>query len=467
VTPSNVLRTVWRRRLVALGLLAAVMAGGAIFLFTQKKVYESEVMVALLPRPDPASSLPFYPDMVKSLLPTYSQVVKSGVILQRVATSLGTGDSVEGLKRSVFVRTVPGTAVVSVVAHTSSARNSAYIAQLTAEEFVAEVRAGGVLEGSMLNAAQPAKAPIAPNRPLAAGAIAVVGLAVAGIGALTFDRHLGRIETVQQLRDEGSAPVLGAISYDRRLRREPPRLVVSDPSFQLITEDLRYVHANLLLALREHPRALIAVTALRRGDGTSLLTANLGVIVAEYGRDALVIDADLAKPAQAEIFGIVRSQSLTATEQSGVRPEDLPQATHHPRLGVISAGAPQAGSASEVGAYLRQLPRFGELADVALIDTPPLEGTADARLLAASVGAVVLVVKAGSTTTRRLREVMENLQRAGVLVLGLVLTQDSGRKDRSRRKASPRYLAPSVHAEGEQQAVSADARQDLAPTSLG
>jgi len=436
VTAASILRSVWRRRLLALYLLCFVGLSGGVFLSTQEEIYESSVSVALLPLPDEtgstASSLPFYSEAVRSLLPTYAEVVESGVVLGRVVDELDDGTTIEDLEDSVFVRTLPDSAVVSVVAQAGSAQLSADTADLTAQEFVEEVRAGRVLEGRLLDAAQVPQTPIAPNRPLAVAAIVLLSLAVAGSGALLFDRLLGRIETLPQLEEASDTPVLGSVSYDKRLRRDAPRVVVDDQAFPSRREDLRHIHANLLFALRQHPHSLVAVTSLHSVDGKSMVVADLAVTAAEYGRDTILIDADLVTPTQHSVFGIAVGHGLTAAEHSGLAPEQLLQSTAYSRLKLVPAGAALSDRASEVGVYLRQLPRFADLAELVLIDAPPLNSTADARMLAASVGAVIVVVKAGSTTPSRLQGTIEDLERVGVEVLGLVLARTRSR-DWSRR----------------------------------
>ncbi len=66
------------------------------------------------------------------------------------------------------------------------------------------------------------------------------------------------------------------------------------------------------------------------------------------------------------------------------------------------------------------------LADVVIIDSPPLRLVADAALLAQDADGTIVVVDAGHTPTKALEESVETLHRAGVQLLGVVLNRVPG-----------------------------------------
>jgi capsular exopolysaccharide synthesis family protein len=99
------------------------------------------------------------------------------------------------------------------------------------------------------------------------------------------------------------------------------------------------------------------------------------------------------------------------------------QATGIPELFVLTSG-PGATSIPN----LLHSERMAELLekaraefDTILIDSPPMLPIADARILARSADAVVLVVQAGRTTRDSARTVVNRFSEDGSVVLGAVL----------------------------------------------
>lgn len=69
------------------------------------------------------------------------------------------------------------------------------------------------------------------------------------------------------------------------------------------------------------------------------------------------------------------------------------------------------------------LERPKELADLVLIDTPPLLNSADGMLLASQVEAGVMAVSATQTRQDSMAATLENLRRANLNILGFVWNQ--------------------------------------------
>jgi len=68
--------------------------------------------------------------------------------------------------------------------------------------------------------------------------------------------------------------------------------------------------------------------------------------------------------------------------------------------------------------------------DRIIIDGPPLVGLADATLLAAVVGDVMMVVEAGKTKTRAARDAIERIQTSGAHIVGVALTKSADESSR-------------------------------------
>jgi len=69
------------------------------------------------------------------------------------------------------------------------------------------------------------------------------------------------------------------------------------------------------------------------------------------------------------------------------------------------------------------LERCASMADIVIIDSPPLLAAADASLLAPQADGVLLVVEPGSTDRRALVQAAEQVRRSGARLLGNVLNR--------------------------------------------
>jgi Mrp family chromosome partitioning ATPase len=146
--------------------------------------------------------------------------------------------------------------------------------------------------------------------------------------------------------------------------------------------------------------------------------------VAKAGDSVVLVDADLR-------WSSLRSSSTSAASLglSGL----LLNYLHSPQMAVVRTEEPNlyllpAGDLPSQPDALLSSPRLRdivvslrEMVDYVVIDAPPVLEAADAALLAAAAGAVMLVVRQDRTRLKALDEAITALYRAGVSPIGAVL----------------------------------------------
>jgi capsular exopolysaccharide synthesis family protein len=154
----------------------------------------------------------------------------------------------------------------------------------------------------------------------------------------------------------------------------------------------------------------------------------------------LVVDADLRWPSLHAMFRVPNSRGLSEALENGHDPAVVEVSS---RLSVITAGkpgpAPLAGLTSErMGALLKE---FAARFDWVLVDTSPVGVLPDGQVLARLIGAVILVIKAGSTPAAAVERTVADL--GPEYILGTVLNRVEDRRipDAGYYK---KYQAPSV-----------------------
>lgn len=173
---------------------------------------------------------------------------------------------------------------------------------------------------------------------------------------------------------------------------------------------------------------LIQVTSSVDAEGKTFTAFNLAMSIAmEMDFTVVVVDSDLSRRALSSLVGLERAAGLTDILQSET-PDvgEVIYTTNVPRLSVIPAGRPHPRSAElTASGGMRQMTR--ELATrypdrVVLFDSPPLLMDSQAATLAAYMGQVLVVVEAGRTSERVLRDGLELVDQSRSRV-GLLLNK--------------------------------------------
>jgi len=174
------------------------------------------------------------------------------------------------------------------------------------------------------------------------------------------------------------------------------------------------------------PRVIL-VTSPRPKAGKTTTVANLGISLAEIGRRVLLVDGDLRRPRLGKLFGLQFATGLsdalldegrgTITLDSVIRPSTVPG------LYVLPGGSEPANISRLL--HSTHLDSLIEVAraeyDFVLIDSPPMMGMADARLLSRNADGVILISRAGETSPEQLGEARERLADDGTPVIGTIL----------------------------------------------
>jgi polysaccharide biosynthesis transport protein len=188
-------------------------------------------------------------------------------------------------------------------------------------------------------------------------------------------------------------------------------------------ESYRAVRTALYFSTQGEGHKVIQVTSPNKGDGKSLMIANLAVSIAQSGKRVILIDADCRRPRQHKIFGLSANAGLAAVIADRVEPKDVIQTTAVGGLSVLPCGPVPPNPAE-----LLTSPRFKELLDAireeydfVLVDTPPLLAVTDPCVVAPRVDGIFLVIRLsrqGRPNAERARTILAGL---GVNVLGVVV----------------------------------------------
>lgn len=188
-------------------------------------------------------------------------------------------------------------------------------------------------------------------------------------------------------------------------------------------EAYRTLRTKLLFSRAAGSLKTIVVTSPFTQDGKSTTAANLATTFAQHGMRTLLVDCDLRRPTQHEIFRVPREPGLTELLAADGLVAGTGRRTNIEGLSLITAGALPTDPSKLVGsARMRTiLAKFAESFDVIVVDSPPVLPVADAAILATLADGALLVVRAGATNRKAAQLAVQQLEDVDARLLGVVL----------------------------------------------
>lgn len=210
----------------------------------------------------------------------------------------------------------------------------------------------------------------------------------------------------------GSAPAIA----------ELPAAGVADSG---AAEHLRALRSQLMLRWFENDETsqALAIVSPGAGEGRSWIAANLALLFAQVGKRTVLIDADLRRPRQHQIFGVPGRVGLSAVLAGRAGSEAIVELTDTPGLWLLPAGVtpPNPQELLARPAFSGLISALRSTYDVILLDTPAAESCADAGMIAARAGAALVVACRDRSSVPRLGALSDDLRHFGVTMVGAVL----------------------------------------------
>ncbi|MHB1131362.1 MAG: tyrosine-protein kinase domain-containing protein [Chloroflexota bacterium] len=293
--------------------------------------------------------------------------------------------------------------------------------------------------------------PISPNVNANVLMAAALGLLLALAAAFLIEYLSDSVSTAEDAERLLGLPLVGAIPRLLEGTQSGAALVSLQAPLSAPAEAYRVLCTNLRFALLDNASPTLLVTSPGPCEGKTTTAVNLATSFAHSGMRTILVDADLRKPALHELFFVGNESGLTsllipppiralgepnanrgnrALGDERDKDADLEQRvkdylvqTENPDLFLLPSGPRPAHiarvlSASRMEQVLRAL---HSVADVVVLDSPPVLPVADTAILAAKTTGVVIVMHAGRTRRRSFFLAKKALVKARAQVLGVVL----------------------------------------------
>lgn len=201
-------------------------------------------------------------------------------------------------------------------------------------------------------------------------------------------------------------------------------ITLTDPR-SAAAEAFRSLRTNLMFSSVENPLHTLLVTSSAQTDGKSVLLANLAVTFAQAGNKTILVDCDMRRPVQHDIWGIANERGLTTMMLEDAAMSNPPLVnTEVENLQILPTGSLPPNPADLLSSQ-RMSSLIGVLkarANYVLFDSPPVLAATDAALLSSKLDGVLLTVRAGHTRRDHTAQARQALERVHVRIVGAVLT---------------------------------------------
>ena len=361
------------------------------------------------------------------LIDTYTVVVKSNKVLDAVAERLAPdypGITTGTISGSISMNSVSETGVVQVRCVTRNPQMSADICNAVLDvapaEIIRVVSAGSV---EVIDYAEAPKGPDAHSSMRKGLTGALAGGALAG-GLLVVLFLLNRkVTSMKDLTDNYKIPVLSGVRRQKEESEDPGSFLLNEKSSMETMENYAKLRMNLLYTLAGKDNHVVEVTSAISGEGKSTITANLAISLAMSGKKVLLVDGDLRRACQRDIFNYDKSLTGLSDILAGEsRWKDCLLVTDWENLHILPAGHFPPNPAE-----LLSIPKVGELFselqtqyDLVLVDAPPVNIVSDPLVITAHVAGCLFVVRQDYSDHRDIRKALSAAEMTGMEVLGFV-----------------------------------------------
>ena len=440
--------------------------GSFYVFFMQKPKYEATATV-IVSSDKSNANLPGEVAINKNLIDTYTQVVKSHRVLDKVKSDMNTELTYSDMLGMIEVSAIKGTEIINI---TTTDRDAEFTTKMTnkiADHFVKEIakiyndRNINVLD-SAVTPTEPANIKVVRQEIIAFAAGIIVSVSILFL-IFYFDRS---VKTSEQVESQLHLPVIGKIhmidAEKERLKRRQralalkakkeakeddsaenaenaeneeeaseedlsSELILKNNPKSIISEDFRTVRTSLDFSLVGKNNNSLVLTSTVPNEGKSFVSANLAIAFANTGKKVLLVDADMRLGRQHEIFELSNQAGLSnlLVETAGDRLRKYVQKTEIENLSVVTRGVTPPNPAELIDS--KQMEKFIATVkskyDYVIIDSAPVYNLADSLIISKKADRTMIVCRANKTNINHVKDGLKSLQAIDANIAGVILNQ--------------------------------------------
>jgi len=245
----------------------------------------------------------------------------------------------------------------------------------------------------------------------------VAGLLLSILGILIFLYFDRTVRNASQVKSLIGLLLLASIPAVKKSRSINPSVL--DRRLPQYLESYRLLRTNLGLD-SAHGKILL-VTSPVAGEGKTVVAANLARVVALQGRKVLLIDGNLHHPGIATLFGLKKVEGLSRILTGG--DEEKNYINKVEGVDILAAGVASSQSTELFSSprFKTMLEKYRQDYDVIIVDSAPVLGWTDTKILGKEADSVLLVLQPDTSKIELAMESKQTLESVNAHVEGFIL----------------------------------------------
>ena len=332
-----------------------------------------------------------------------------------------------------------------------------------------------LLQGGGASIISRATVPSAPYSPKMLNNIAVamlLGLLLGAAMALLFENLDTSLRSEEELKSVSGLDVLAVIPiYEGDSKGNEMSVISSTDPTSYPAEAYRSLRTAVQFLAIDRPIRVVQVTSPRPSDGKTTTAANFAVAVARAGKRVVLVDCDLRSPKVHRCFGLSNEHGFTSLLLGEGTFEGIGQRIPgEPNLLVVPSG-PIPPDPSELLSGKRAqalLATMADVADLVVIDSPPVLAVSDPLVLSAVADGVILVASVGNSDRNQIAKAVSQLRQVDSPLIGAVLNRFRGDSSTYGYGYGYGYGAQNTQDAAKKSAKSSGSKtEDVSPSLIG
>jgi capsular exopolysaccharide synthesis family protein len=420
-----------KKYLVPMIVVALIATGGSIFynLAIKTPMYKTSTTVVLAQQTsDKTTSSVTLNDISinQKLVATYTEIVKSKLVLEQVIEDLKLDTTAEKLAKHVTVTAIEDTEILKITVEDGNRIAAAQIANKIAEVFTKEIvniyqlNNVSVIDVAQVNDKQ------SNNTTVRDAAIAML-LSVFGVSAIAFIIYYfdDSIKYSEDLEKKIGLPIAGKIIKSEIEKKTiGDELLVDKYPKSIVSESIKSLRTNLQFSNVDKGFKTILVTSANAEEGKSFVSSNLAISFAQANKKVLLIDCDLRKGRLHKLFNLpnLNGFSTLLTDELENYKKYIKK-THIKNLSIIPRGVYPPNPSELLGSQKCKdlIVALKGKYDIIIFDGAPCNGVTDSVIMSTNVDETLIVARDARTPKKTLDVTKDSLQKVNAHITGIVL----------------------------------------------
>lgn len=366
----------------------------------------------------------------KNLIGTYGRILKSSSVLNKVIERLHLEMEEEELYENIEIEEVKDTQIIEIGVIHENPAEAQRIARTLNDVFIQEIKEFYKIDNiSIVDQASYENEPYNIHHMVDILMFGLAGIVVCSIMVSIIYVLDTTIKIEQDIEEYVGLNVVGVVPFHKSKTNE--ELIVHHHSKSVVSEAFKTIRTNIAFSKSNEQAKTILFTSCNASEGKSWITANMAVAYAWSNKNVIIVDADMRKGRQHNIFGVSNENGLSECLREIKDSEDYKtlknyiKQTNVPKVHIITIGSvpPNPSELLSSGKLNELIQMLQCVYDVIIIDGTPCNLVADSIPVSRIADSTVLVTECRRTKIEDLKNVMKLIQNVGGNIEGAILNK--------------------------------------------